>query len=107
MTLIQKPVYECDTCKKEMAEPFIETLDVVNEASSTIVCGGKIFDVGGQHYCSLQCLFADIRKSLDSTMVKNSECWPSSSEHDIIICSHRLHGHCTKFNKKCNNENKG
>lgn len=68
MAVVSKPVYKCDHCDAEMGQPFIWTEDVPHEGSSTISTGhGKglhTFDVGGQHYCSLYCLFNHIQKTL-------------------------------------------
>lgn len=60
-----KPIYVCDGCSKEMKTPYCETSDVPNEGSSEIKVGKRTFNVGGQHYCSLDCLFKDIRSALE------------------------------------------
>ena len=64
MGIKQKPVFVCDSCKKEMDKPYIATEGVSYEGCSEIVCGKKSFDVGDQHYCSFDCLVADIKKGL-------------------------------------------
>ena len=64
MAIKQKPVFLCDNCKCEMEKPFCITHDVPNEGMSEIQVGKKSFDVGGQHYCSFDCLFEDIKDSL-------------------------------------------
>ena len=65
MGIRQKPIYVCDQCNKEIDKPFIETSDVPYEGCSEIMCGKKTFDVGDQHYCSFECLVADIKGCLE------------------------------------------
>jgi len=62
-----KPVYVCDWCGNEISGDRIATQDVPNEGSSSIFHSGTYasYDVGGQDYCSIDCLMSDIRKSLE------------------------------------------
>jgi hypothetical protein len=47
-----------------MKKAFISTEDVIYEGCSTINHEDKSFDVGGQHYCSIECLIIDIKEHL-------------------------------------------
>lgn len=64
MSVKNKPIYECDHCHKEIESPVITTHDVPHEGASEITYQSNAFVVGGQHYCSEQCLFAHIKKEL-------------------------------------------
>jgi hypothetical protein len=61
----QKPVYICDSCEVEMVKPAIRTEDVPYEGFSQIILGKNSYPVvEGLHYCSIECLFTDIKKHL-------------------------------------------
>lgn len=61
-----KPVYECDNCGKEIVGDRIFTQDVPQEGCSSITHSETYnsYDVGGQDYCSIECLFEDIKKHI-------------------------------------------
>lgn len=62
----QKPVYVCDNCGNEIIGDRIYTQDVSQEGCSEIIHSGTYYsyDVGGQDYCSVECLFEDIKKHI-------------------------------------------
>jgi hypothetical protein len=63
---VETPKYKCDHCGKKMIKPVIITEDVPNEGCSQITNfdTGKVYYIGGETYCSLECLFADIKEGL-------------------------------------------
>jgi len=62
--LKQKPVHICDFCGKEIGEkPYIYNVDG-GDNYSMIMVGKNSYDVQDQDYCSIDCLFSDIKKHL-------------------------------------------
>lgn len=70
MGVKHKTTYLCDNCQKEMERPVVFTEDVQNEGCSHIRKGPHSFDVGGQHYCSVECLCQHIAKTLEPSVAR-------------------------------------
>ena len=69
MAFKNKPIYECDCCKKEMAYPVVETAQVPHEGASTIYYNPKpkdrrLAEVGDGHFCSFNCFVQHLREEL-------------------------------------------
>jgi hypothetical protein len=64
--IVKKELRVCNFCGKEVSEDSIFTQDVPNEGQSQIIYryNHHSYDVGGQDYCCIDCLFGDIRKHL-------------------------------------------
>jgi len=64
MSIKKKEIRVCDFCGKELVESFVKVTDVPNEGSSLISIGKLTYYVGESDFCSLDCLFSDIKKEL-------------------------------------------
>lgn len=47
-----------------MESPYVVMEEIPNKERAQIRCGGHIFSVGGQHYCSIPCATNDITDTL-------------------------------------------
>jgi hypothetical protein len=63
---INNPKYKCSNCGKKMIKPVVITGGVPNEGCSMItnMINGNVVYIGGEDFCSIDCLIDNIQKGL-------------------------------------------
>lgn len=66
MSIKTKELRVCDECGKELTKPFVKVTDVPHEGCSKISIGKLYYMVGPSDFCSLDCLFNNIKAELEN-----------------------------------------